>query len=115
MDALRAVKSGKAELQKPGKMYEVNINADPEHFLDWDKPLSEQSEHVKQAIAKVDLSLPVNPPSITQIKDPTIRNVIRAALQQNEGQARDLELMIDNDGRLYKTVTDHAKRNGCRS
>lgn len=23
-----------------GKMYEVNINADPEHFLDWDKPLA---------------------------------------------------------------------------
>jgi hypothetical protein len=26
-----------------GRMYEVNINADPEHFLDWDKPLSEQN------------------------------------------------------------------------
>jgi hypothetical protein len=25
-----------------GKMYEVNINADPAHFLDWDKPLREQ-------------------------------------------------------------------------
>jgi hypothetical protein len=27
-----------------GKSYEVSINADPEHFLDWDKPLSEQPE-----------------------------------------------------------------------
>ena len=26
----------------PGHMYEVNVNAEPEHFLDWDKPLSEQ-------------------------------------------------------------------------
>jgi hypothetical protein len=26
----------------PGSMYEVNINADPADFLDWDKPLSEQ-------------------------------------------------------------------------
>jgi hypothetical protein len=34
----------------PGRMYEVNIKADPEHFLDWDKPLSEQSEHVRQAL-----------------------------------------------------------------
>jgi len=25
-----------------GRMYEVNINANPEDFLDWDKPLSEQ-------------------------------------------------------------------------
>jgi hypothetical protein len=31
-------------------MYEVEINADPEHFLDWDKPLSEQSEHVGGAL-----------------------------------------------------------------
>ncbi len=28
----------------PGKMYEVNINADPAHFLDWDKPLAQQPE-----------------------------------------------------------------------
>lgn len=27
---------------KGGKMYEVQINANPEDFLDWDKPLSEQ-------------------------------------------------------------------------
>jgi hypothetical protein len=33
------------------KMYEVQINADPEHFLDWDKPLSEQPSHV-QDLAK---------------------------------------------------------------
>jgi len=26
----------------PGRMYEVEINADPDAFLDWDKPLSEQ-------------------------------------------------------------------------
>lgn len=31
----------------PGRMYEVNINADPDDFLDWDKPLSEQSDVVK--------------------------------------------------------------------
>jgi hypothetical protein len=35
----------------PGKTYEVSINADPEHFLDWDKPLSEQPQAVKDFIA----------------------------------------------------------------
>ena len=35
-----------------GKMYEVNIAADPEHFLDWDKPLSEQSPKVREAFLK---------------------------------------------------------------
>lgn len=38
----------------PGHMYEVNINADPNAFLDWDKPLSEQPEAVRQALAKFD-------------------------------------------------------------
>lgn len=36
----------------PGRMYEVRINADPEAFLDWDKPLSEQPEAVRKAYAK---------------------------------------------------------------
>src|SRR5271166_4798920 len=34
-----------------GKTYEVNINADPEHFLDWDKPLSEQHQKIKDFLA----------------------------------------------------------------
>ena len=34
----------------PGSMYEVNIDADPNAFLDWDKPLSEQPEAVRNAI-----------------------------------------------------------------
>jgi hypothetical protein len=29
-------------IKPPGKMYEVNINADPAQFLQWDKPLAEQ-------------------------------------------------------------------------
>jgi len=33
-----------------GSMYEVRINADPEQFLDWDKPLSEQSEAVRNLV-----------------------------------------------------------------
>lgn len=32
------------------KMYAVDINASPDEFLDWNKPLSEQSEKVKQAL-----------------------------------------------------------------
>lgn len=28
--------------QAPGSLYQVRIDADPAHFLDWDKPLSEQ-------------------------------------------------------------------------
>jgi hypothetical protein len=37
------------DASKTGKMYEVNINAHPDQFLDWDKPLSGQSGAVKDA------------------------------------------------------------------
>jgi GNAT superfamily N-acetyltransferase len=36
-----------ADVRPPGHMYEVNINANPEDFLDWDKPLSAQNEKVR--------------------------------------------------------------------
>jgi hypothetical protein len=52
--AIDLLKSGKAQKFDPnfdpGKMYQVAIKADPEHFLDWDKPLSEQSEHVRDKL-----------------------------------------------------------------
>ena len=37
-----------------GRMYEVRIDADPEDFLDWDKPLSQQSPKIQKALAHVD-------------------------------------------------------------
>jgi hypothetical protein len=61
-DSLVAMNEQKlAELQKfkdtgsmsKGHMYEVDIAADPEHFLDWDKPLSEQSPQVQEGLNQV--------------------------------------------------------------
>jgi len=41
----------KAEYAKSaGHMYEVHINAHPDHFLDWDRPIREHSEMVQNAI-----------------------------------------------------------------
>jgi hypothetical protein len=40
--------------KNPGSMYEVNIDADPNAFLDWDKPLSEQPKNVQDAFAQMD-------------------------------------------------------------
>lgn len=37
-----------------GKTYEVNIHASPDQLLDWDKPLSQQSPQVQQALRKID-------------------------------------------------------------
>ncbi len=40
--AIEMIESGRAVAPPSGHMYEVNINASPDDFLDWDKPLSEQ-------------------------------------------------------------------------
>jgi hypothetical protein len=42
-----------ATLKPAGHMYQVNINANPANFLDWDKPFAEQSPTVQQAINKL--------------------------------------------------------------
>lgn len=46
-DRVRAVQ------KQPGHMYEVHINAHLHHMLDWDKPLSEQSDHVQKALDSI--------------------------------------------------------------
>jgi hypothetical protein len=37
-------------------MYEVNLHASPDDFLDWDKPLSQQSEKVRASIESIGTS-----------------------------------------------------------
>jgi hypothetical protein len=51
--AERAKADGYTVGTDPGRMYEVQINADPDRFLDWDKPLSAQSEPVREALGKI--------------------------------------------------------------
>ncbi len=48
LDAMRAVPP-KVE-HNEGRMYEVDINANPEDFLDWDAPLSGQPQKVRDAL-----------------------------------------------------------------
>ena len=40
------------QAENAGHMYEVNINADPAHFLDWDAPLAEQHPVAQQGALK---------------------------------------------------------------
>src|SRR5690606_21214193 len=47
-DAL-AMKAAEANPPK-GRMYEVNIRANPDEFLDWDKPLSQQPQRIQEVL-----------------------------------------------------------------
>ena len=54
-----AFAAGVAEARKrSGSMYEVQINADPETFLDWDKPLSAQPPNVQRQFGYVSRPTP---------------------------------------------------------
>lgn len=39
------------KFKRSGALYEVEVNANPEDFLDWDKPLSEQPKKVQEAFS----------------------------------------------------------------
>jgi len=47
--AMKMIRRGDIKEATPGYLYHVRVNANPEHFLDWDKPLSEQ-RHVLDRI-----------------------------------------------------------------
>jgi hypothetical protein len=38
--------------KNPGRMYEVNIDANPDDFLDWDKPITQQPQNIRDALAQ---------------------------------------------------------------
>jgi hypothetical protein len=53
-DSINAIESGAVDKYKPpGKMYELNIKAEPEQFLDWDKPATAQPPNVIDALNKI--------------------------------------------------------------
>jgi len=62
-------KSPLPKLESGGKMYEVNINADPEHFLDWDKPLGEQSPQAIEAMYKAGYQVPRQVPTAESLQN----------------------------------------------
>jgi hypothetical protein len=47
---LQGFKDAGGVSRNPGSMYQVQLNADPNQLLDWDKPFAEQSPNVQQAI-----------------------------------------------------------------
>jgi hypothetical protein len=63
--AIQYLKSGGDLKPAGGHMYEVNIGADPEHFLDWDKPLSEQHPVVQDVIGKLGIAQNYKPETVT--------------------------------------------------
>jgi hypothetical protein len=57
----------------PGRMYEVDINTTPDRLLDWDKPLSEQPQAVRDALPSIaSKDLLTDPRQAKRIEDGTL-------------------------------------------
>jgi len=48
--------------KRKGALYEVEVNANPDDFLDWDKPLSEQPAKVRDAFSSINAVTPDDAP-----------------------------------------------------
>lgn len=78
-----------------GRMYEVQINANPDHLLDWDKPLSQQPQHVQDAIGRmVDRNISEEP----GWQKLTGSDVLRAAYERSRGGKGSGEAMLREAG-----------------
>lgn len=76
------------ELKRAGRTYEVAINADPDHFLDWDAPLSKQpasaQKAARQFLVEVNGGYYNKATDHFMGKDPTGNQLYRAAQDYRE-------------------------------
>jgi hypothetical protein len=84
----------------PGYMYEVAIDAHPDHFLDWNKPLSEQSFHIGKSIfdARKD--------------NPTLFNVFKPHLEKDSTGMGFYQSLATQHPNGYQGATDFLQRAG---
>ncbi|MFN3856533.1 MAG: hypothetical protein ACK4RV_02205 [Caulobacter sp.] len=100
--------AGSVTVEKPGRLYEVEIPEDGEYLL-WDAPYSEQPPKVQAALRAVGIQPPAKPPPI---EDPIIALIVKKALAASDGDPAQVEGVIDNDADLYRRAMGHAERRG---
>ena len=83
-------------------MYEDNIDAHPDHFLDWGKPLSEQSFHIGKSIfdARKD--------------NPTLFNVFKPHLEKDSTGMGFYQSLATHHPNGYQGASDFLQRAGIR-
>lgn len=89
----------------PGSMYEVNIKANPDDFLDWDKPLVQQSAQVQSALRASGL-----PPTWRGSPDGAPGDLIYSDLIKRADANRDALKSKYGDEALFAKPTELARR-----
>jgi hypothetical protein len=89
-------KSGNVEVKR-GSMYEVSIDANPNELLDWDLPLSEQSEMVRNQLApwqnKVDSNIDRYQSQINEIVG-QVKSEGRSATDAEKAQVNEIQSTV---------------------
>jgi hypothetical protein len=93
-----------------GHMYQSELHIHPDHMLDWDNPISEQSNYVRDRLRKAGVEV-AEPPSLSSIGDPKVRSIVGRAMRQDD-DPNNIGLMVDNDQALYADARSHAKSRG---
>jgi hypothetical protein len=75
----RLTKKSDFALRDPGNMYQVRINADPNDFLDWDKPLGQQPESVRASLERAGMGRMVSPETLAVSGGPMGQDIINEA------------------------------------
>ena len=81
-----------------GSMYEVNINANPDDFLDWDAPAPQQSERVRKALTSIANS------------DPEVMSNFREAMVRGDSGSIYEAILQDKTGTVVGNQAGAAKR-----
>jgi hypothetical protein len=104
----------KIEQAERGNLYHIEVNAEPEDMLDWDKPLSEQSEGVRKALGKhlVRSEYNVNGKGLSSFTGSAVLGVkLQSELRKTDGDVmtalRNLR-SIETGTDLWRSQVDHA-------
>jgi hypothetical protein len=81
-----------------GSMYEVNINANPEDFLDWDAPAPQQSDRVRKALTSIANS------------DPEVMSKFREAMARGDSGSIYEAILQDKTGTVAGNQAGAARR-----
>jgi hypothetical protein len=81
-----------------GSMYEVNINANPEDFLDWDSPAPQQSDRVRKALTSIANS------------DPEVMSKFREAMARGDCGSIYEAILQDKTGTVAGNQAGAARR-----
>lgn len=86
IDAITRAKSEIESAKSGGHLYEVSIKEDADKFLDWDKPLGEQTAFVRKALGIDDFA---------KVDDGSILKAFAKAASKEDGHAPTIDLAYD--------------------